>query len=238
MKELLLLSAMVCVIGMMNGCKSGNNSGVEKDTICSTDAIPMDTAFVEQVVEVTQNGIEWEDVRISEAEFEAASLVMNHYQKTRSDRTPDKQDSSIVRKWAKEIGEAALDYCMKECGFYDFEGCGHLIELALGDYCCQRTQNDTTRIETCWLSLSNDNLLAGYFTDAIDADLDRSEGIVYFYPYDCTSDKFGEPYIYKTPPRWWPCRDSFWGADGWFFIQGWDKERNNEYHKVRPKLKK
>jgi hypothetical protein len=31
------------------------------------------------------------------------------------------------------------------------------------------------------------------------------------------------------------CGDLFWGADGWFFIEGWDKEKNTEYHKVRPK---
>ena len=51
-------------------------------------------------------------------------------------------------------------------------------------------------------------------------------------------NKLGKPFVYKTPPRWWPCGDSFWGADGWFFIQGWDKEKNTEYHKVRPKMKK
>ena len=241
MKKIFLLGAMECALGMMTACKSANNTEVEKGTTCSTDTIHLaDTAFVEQTVEVTQNGIVWEDVRISQAEFEAAALVKTHYQKTRSDRTPDKKDSAIVRNWTKEIGEADVDYCMKECGFYDFEGCGHIVELAAGDYCCTRTQNDTTRIETCWLSLSTDNLLASYYTDVIywDAPFEDAEGIVYIYPYDCTTDKLGKPFVYKTPPRWWPCGDSFWGADGWFFIQGWDKERNTEYHKVRPKQRR
>lgn len=240
MKKLFLLGAMVCAFGMMTACKSGNNFESEEDTTCSTDTIHLtDTDFVKQAVEVTQNGIVWEDVRISEATFDAASRVKEQYQRIRSERTPDKKDSAIVRKWAKEIG---FDYedCMEECGFYDFEGCGHIVELAAGDYCCTHTHNDTTRIETCWMSLSTDNLLASYFTDVIywDAPFEGAEGIVYIYPYDCTSDKLGKPYVYKTPPRWWPCGDSFWGADGWFFIQGWDREGNTEYHKVRPKMKK
>ncbi len=239
MKKAFIFIAVVCVLGMMTACKSGNNSN--EDTTFITDTVHLaDTAFVEQAVEVTQNGIVWEDVRISEAEFEAASLAKNHYQKTRFERTPDANDSAIVREWAKEIGEKDEDYCMKECGYYNFDGNGSIIELAMGDYCCTRTQNDTTRIETCWLSLSTDNLLASYFTDVIywDAPFEEAEGIVYIYPYDYTSDKFGKPYIYKTPPRWWPCGESFWGADGWFFIQGWDKAGNVEYHKVRPKMNK
>lgn len=229
---------MVCALGMMTACKRANNTEVEKDTTCSTDTIYLtDTAFVEQAIEVTQNGIVWEDVMISEVEFQAAALDRNQWQMIRSERTPDKKDSSIVREWAKEIGEKDVDYCMKECGYYNFEGNGSIIELAMGDYCCTRTHNDTTRIPACWMSLSTDNLLAGYFTDVIywDAPFEEAEGIVYIYPYDYTSDKFGKPYIYKTPPRWYPCGESFWGADGWFFIQGWDKDRNNEYHRVRPK---
>ena len=237
MKKAYLLGAMVCALGMMTACKNGNNSKPDEDTTCITDTVHhVDTAFVEQMVEVTQNGIVWEDVRISQAEFEAAALAKNHYQKTRSERTPDANDSAIVREWAKEIGIDFED-CMEECGYYDFEYNGFIIELAVGDYCCTRTHNDTTRIPACWMSLSTDNLLAGYFTDVIywDAPFEEAEGIVYIYPYDYTSDKFGKPYIYKTPPRWYPCGESFWGADGWFFIQGWDKDRNNEYHRVRPK---
>lgn len=215
-----------------------NVSDIPEDTKYITDTIPLTgTAFVEQVVEVTQNGIVWEDVRISKATFEAASLVKEKYQMIRSERTPDAKDSSIVRDWAKAIG-LGFEYCMEECGFYHFEG-ADIIELGMGDYCCTRTRSDTTRIEACWLSLSTDNLLAGYFTDVIYWDpVEGAVGNVYFYPFDYTSDKLGKPFVYKTPPRWWPSGDSFWGADGWFFIEGWDKERNTEYHKVRPKKKK
>ena len=178
MKKLFLLGAMVCALGMMTDCKSANYAVVENDITCSTDTIyPTNTVFAEQAIEVIQNGIVWEDVRISQAEFEEASLRSDQYQMIRSERTPDAKDSTIVREWARAIG---LDFedCMEERGF------------------------------------------------------------VYFSPYDCTTDKLGKPYVYKTPPRWWPVGDSFWGADGWFFIQGWDKERNTEYHKVRPKMKK
>lgn len=238
MKKTLLLGAMLCALGMMTDCKSANCVVDKNDITCSTDTIqPTDTAFVGQAVEVIQNGIVWEDVRISQAEFEEASLVKEQYQMIRSERIPDAKDSSIVRDWAKAIGLGFED-CMEECGFYHFEGAG-IIELGMGDYCCTRTRSDTTRIEACWLSLSTDNLLAGYFTDVIYWDpVEGAVGNVYFYPYDYTSDKLSKPFVYKTPPRWWPSGDSFWGADGWFFIEGWDKEKITEYHKVRPKMKK
>ena len=240
MKKLFLLGAMVCALGMMTDCKSANYAVVRNDITCSTDTIyPTDTALVGQAVEVIQNGIVWEDVRISRAEFEEASLRSDQYQMIRSERTPDAKDSAIVREWARAIG---LDFedCMEERGFYHFEDCGAIIELAAGDYCCTRTRNDTTRIEACWMSLSTDNLLAGYFSDVIyyDTPFEGAVGNIYICSYDCTTDKLGKPYVYKTPPRWWPVGDSFWGADGWFFIQGWDQERNTEYHKVRPKIKK
>lgn len=233
MRKTFLFIIVMCVLGMMTACKNGDNSKSNEDTACT------DTSFVGQTVEVIQNGMVWEDVRISQAEFEAASLAREQYQMIRSERTPDANDSAIVCEWAKEIGINFED-CMEECGYYDFEYKGSFIELAMGDYCCTRTQNDTTLIPACWMSLSTNNLLAGYFTDVIywDAPFEEAEGIVYIYPYDYTSDKFGKPYIYKTPPRWWPCGDSFWGADGWFFIQGWDRERHDEYHKVRPKMNK
>ncbi len=92
-------------------------SDILKGTFCITDTIrPINTAFVKQAVEVTQNGIVWEDVRISLAEFEAASLVKEQYQMIRSERTHDAKDSSIVRDWAKAIGLGFED-CMEECGF-------------------------------------------------------------------------------------------------------------------------
>ena len=71
---------------------------------------------MKQAVEVTQNGIVWEDVRISQAEFEEASLHSDQYQMIRSERTPDAKDSTIVREWARAIG---LDFedCMEERGF-------------------------------------------------------------------------------------------------------------------------
>ena len=116
-KKLFLLGAMVCSIGMMTDCKSANNIDVNKDITCSTDTIyPTNTVFVEQAVEVIQNGIVWEDVRISQAEFEEASLRSDQYQMIRSERTPDAKDSTIVREWARAIG---LDFedCMEERGF-------------------------------------------------------------------------------------------------------------------------
>ena len=117
MKKLFLLGTMVCALGMMTDCKSANYAVVEKGITCSTDTIyPTSTAFVKQAVEVTQNGIVWEDVRISLAEFEAASLVKEQYQMIRSEHTPDAKDSSIVRDWAKAIGLGFED-CMEECGF-------------------------------------------------------------------------------------------------------------------------
>lgn len=117
MKKLFLLGAMVCALGMMTDCKSANYAVVEKGITCNTDTIyPTGTAFVKQAVVVTQNGIVWEDVRISLAEFEAASLVKEQYQMIRSERTPDAKDSSIVRDWAKAIGLGFED-CMEECGF-------------------------------------------------------------------------------------------------------------------------
>lgn len=216
-----------------------NGSDILEEDTYITDTIPLtDTAFVEQAVEVTQNGIVCEDVRISEATFKAASLVKEQYQMLRSERTPDKKDSSIVREWAKEIG-FGFEECMEECGFYHFEG-SEIIEMGMGDYCFTRTRNDTTRIEACGLSLSTDHLLAGYYTDVIywDPPFEGAVGNVYIYPYDYTSDKLGKPFVFKTPPRWWPIGDSFWGADGWFFIQGLDMESNVEYHKVRPKMVK
>lgn len=216
-----------------------NASDILGENTYITDTIPLtDTAFVEQMFEVTQNGIVWEDVRISEATFEAASLVKEQYQMIRSERTPDKKDSSIVREWAKEIG-FSFEECMEECGFYHFED-SEIIEMGMGDYCFTRTRNDTTHIEACGLSLSTDHLLAGYYTDVIywDPPFEGAVGNVFIYPYDYTSDKLGKPFVFKTPPRWWPIGNSFWGADGWFFIQGWDKERNIEYHKIRPKTVK
>ena len=229
----------LCGYGQKVTFYNKNVSDILEEYTYITDTIPLtDTAFVEQAVEVTQNGIVWEDVRISEATFEAASLVKEQYQMIRSERTPDKKDSSIVREWAKEIG-FSFEECMEECGFYHFEG-SEIIEMGMGDYCFTRTRNDTTHIEACGLSLSTDHLLAGYYTDVMhwDPPFESAVGNVYIYPYDYTSGKLGKPFVFKTPPRWWPIGNSFWGADGWFFIQGWVKERNIEYHKIRPKTVK
>lgn len=243
MVKKILFSCLLCISLYGYGQKvtvyNKNVSDILEEYTYITDTIPLtDTAFVEQAVEVTQNGIVWEDVRISEATFKAASLVKEQYQMIRSERTPDKKDSSIVREWAKEIG-FSFEECMEECGFYHFEG-SEIIEMGMGDYCFTSTRNDTTRIEACGLSLSTDHLLAGYYTDVMhwDPPFESAVGNVYIYPYDYTSGKLGKPFVFKTPPRWWPIGNSFWGADGWFFIQGWVKERNIEYHKIRPKTVK
>ena len=231
---------MVCALGMMTACKSEVNTENTNDTTCTTDTIPLtDTSFVEQTVEVTQNGIVWEDVRISQAEFEAASRVREQYQLKRIQRTPNETDSAIVRKWA-EGTDFGFNEIMEESGFYRFEGAGDIVELAMGDYCGTRTLDDTTIIPTCWMCLSPHNLLAGWWSNAMyyDPDEEGAEGVIYIYPYDYAYGVLDKPYIYKTQPRWYPCQDSFWGADGWFFVEGCDKEWKPEYHKVRPKTKK
>ncbi|MCR4828133.1 MAG: hypothetical protein K5864_01575 [Bacteroidales bacterium] len=214
MKKVILLGAALCTLGLLTACKNGK-----------------------QPVEVSQNGIVWEDVQISQAEFEAAESVCHQYQMERFERTPDNKDSSIVREWANEIG-FSFEECMEECGFYRFEDGGDIIEMGMGDYGFTRTRNDTTRIEACWMSMSKDSLLAGWSSDAIywDSPYNEAVGYVYIYPYDFKLDKLGKQYIFNTHPRWFPCGDSFWGADGWFFIHGWNKEGNNEYHKIRPKM--
>lgn len=247
MKKLFLLGTMVCTLGMITAFNSRTVNKAKEDTTCIDNsirpfmAIP-DSASVEHKNVPTSIETVWEDVKISKAEFESAALVKEQYQNIRSDRKPDKIDSSIVSEWAKEIGDGDLKYFMEECGFYQFEGWGEIVELSLGDYCCTHAHNDTdtTCIPACWMSLSTDHLLAGYFTDVIywDAPFEDAEGYVYFSHYDYTFDKLGKPYVYKTAPQWYPIGDSFWGADGWFFLEGWDKERNVEYHKIRPKTNK
>ena len=232
--------ALLCAVAMMAGCKGGDNTRNTEDTVCTTDTIPLsDTAFVELAVEVTQNGMVWEDVRISQAEFEAASRVREQYQLKRIERKPNEKDSAIVRKYA-EGTDFGFDEFMEESGFYRFEGAGDIVELAMGDYCATRTLDDTTIIPTCGMCLSHDNLLAGLWSDAIyyNAYEEGATGMIYIYPYNYAYGELGKPYIYKTHPRWYPGGDQFWGADGWFFITGRDPGMNPEYHKVRPKKKK
>ena len=241
MKKIIFTLAVLCAVAMMGGCKGGNNSGNTEDTTCTTDTIPLsDTAFAEQTVEVTQNGIVWEDVRISKAEFDAASLVREQYQMIRSDRTPEGTDSAFVREWARKTNFSFEEW-MEFSGFYSFEGSGDIIELAMGDdYCKTLFVGDTTIVPACWMCLSSDNFFAGCWSDAMYYDHPYQEGatgMVYIYPFDYAYRILGKPYIYKTHPRWYPGGDRFWGADGWFFIEGCDPGMNPEYHKVRPKKK-
>ena len=229
--------AVLCAVAMMAGCKGGDNTRNTEDTVCTTDTIPLsDTAFVELAVEVTQNGMVWEDVRISQAEFEAASRVREQYQLKRIERKPNENDSAIVRKYA-EGTDFGFDEFMEESGFYRFDGAGDIVELALGDYCETLFVGDTTIVPACWMCLSSDNFFAGCWSDAMyyDPYQEGATGMVYIYPFDYAYGVLGKPYIYKTHPRWCPGGDQFWGADGWFFITGRDPGMNPEYHKVRPK---
>jgi len=242
MKKAFFTLAVLCAVATMAGCKGGDNTRNTEDTVCTTDTIPLaDTAFAEQTVEVTPKGIVWEDVRISKAEFDAASLVREQYQMIRSERTPEGTDSIIVREWARKTNFSFEEW-MEFSGFYSFEGSGDIIELAMGDdYCKTLFVGDTTIVPACWMCLSYDNFFAVCWSDAMYYDHPYQEGatgMVYIYPFDYAYRILGKPYIYKTHPRWYPGGDRFWGADGWLFIEGCDPGMNPEYHKVRPKKKK
>ena len=240
MKKAFLALAVLCAVAMMAGCRNTKSINVGKADNPITGTIPhRDTAFCGADSRGDANGIVWEDVRISKAEFDAASRVREQYQLKRIERKPNENDSAIVRKYA-EGTDFGFDEFMEESGFYRFEGAGDIVELAMGDYCATRTLDDTTIIPTCWMCLSSDNFFAGCWSDAMyyDPYQEGATGMVYIYPYDYAYGVLGKPYIYKTHPRWYPGGDQFWGADGWFFITGRDPGMNPEYHKVRPKKKK
>lgn len=224
MKKAFLLGAMVCALGMMTACKSGTTSETDVDTMQQGKVAPI------------QGECPFNDIEITHAEFDSAAMMTENYHHIRSEREPNLTDTIIFREYLKKSGLPESCFDMDECGCYTFEGTD-FTEFGLGDNCCTRFHDDTVTMPMCNMILTADGYIGGISLEW--GGTGDEPAYIYIYPCDLRGHP-GQPYIYQTTPKWAPSgRKEFWGADGWFFVEGYDRQADKYvYHKVRPKLKK
>ena len=221
MKKIVLISLLLCVIGLMSACKSGT----VRDTVADS------TLSVE--VAAIQDECSFEDVEITAAEFDSALHFSDQHHYIRSEREPNATDTAYFLEWLKSVDQPESLFDMDECFCYTFEGTD-FVEMGLGDYCCTRFHGDTTIMPLCNMSLSACGYIAGISIEW--GGLSDEPAYIYFYPCDLRG-RPGHPLIYQTTPRWAPSgRKECWGLDGWFFVEGYDRIADKYvYHKVRPR---
>ena len=218
MKNAILTLAVLCGIGLMVGCKC-------------------DTANEQNTPESSKGGDTFEDVEITADEFDSAALCADQWQCVRSEREPLAEDTVIAREWFVKHGLEFTPELMDECGFYAFEG-DNVIAICAGDYCVTRFLDDTTNMVGYDMVLGIE--AAGCFLLAWGGDMLEEPEYIYIYPMDLVAIEegkpyIGKPYIYETTPKWCPTGNrQFWGEDNWFYVEGFNRNNEKVYHKVRP----
>ena len=219
MKNLVILCVAMIALAAMTACK--NNRANEQ-----ADPEPPMTVYT------------FEDVEITAAEFDSAALFADQWQYIRSEREPMAEDTVIAREWCSRFGWEFSPEVMDECYFYALEG-SPLIELCGGDYCETRFLDDTTNMVGANRVLA-DHAIGGVVLAWGCGDMFNVPEYVYIYPIDRNAKMagkpyIGNPYIYETTPKWVPTGDHFfWGADSWFYVEGFNIDDETVYHKVRP----
>lgn len=184
-------------------------------------------------IPMTQN-CRIQDVEVSELEFKDALMRADQENIIRSNRGPDAADTATLKAWAKWSG-TSLDLLEEEPGYIMFEGFCDCIEIAIGDYCCTLVKGDTVQMESCGMALSAD--WPRYF-GGVNMEYGAGEAevpsYVYIYPLLPDFEHVGKPYIYQTTPQWTAeGRYAFWAADGWFYVEGYDRKKaHTVYHKL------
>lgn|GEM_PF-1804902 len=175
-----------------------------------------------------------DDLVISHEEFLGAQRHAKRYNLDRLDRQPSAGDTAAARLFAKS-DNILFQIVLGESYSGQFgQGGPAFIELSAGDYCVTRLLVDTTFMPCCDMMLSGDNLLAGVYVEE-GAGPVEVPAFIYIYPYPEDSRYVAAPYVYQTTPAWVPSGiNTFWGADGWFYVEGWDwRTSQSTYHKVR-----
>jgi hypothetical protein len=127
------------------------------------------------------------------------------------------------------------DFIMEERAYVWYEPGYECLEIAIGDFCCTRLKGDTVDMQACMMALSAD---VPRFFAGVNMEWGAGEtevpAYIYFYLLLPDDEHVGKPYIYQTTPAWYPTgRHYFWAADGWFYIEGYDrKNEKNVYHKL------
>ena len=132
LKKIVLISLLLCVIGLM----SAGKSGTVRDTVADS------TQSVE--VAAIQDECSFEDVEITAAEFDSALHFSDQQHYIRSEREPNATDTAYFLEWLKSVDQPESLFDMDECFCYTFEGTD-FVEMGLGDYCCTRFHGDTER---------------------------------------------------------------------------------------------
>lgn len=219
MKKIFLILAVLCGIGLVAGCKS-------------------DIANEQNTPESSKGRDTFEDVEITADEFDSAGLYADQWQYIRTERELTVEDTVIVREWFTKHGLEFAPELMDECGFFAFEG-DRCIEICAGDYCETRFLDDTTIIVGYNIVLGSEAV--GSFVLAYECgDMMEEPAYIYIYPMNLVAIEegkpyIGKPYIYETTPKWCPTGDrQFWGGGNWFYVEGFNRNKERVYHKVRP----
>lgn len=199
-------------------------------------------------IHVTQN-CRMQDIEVTEAEFfDVLQRSEQQENMIHGDRSPDAADTAILRRWARDVF-LDPDFIMEESGYVWYEPGYECLEIAIGDFCCTRLKGDTVDMQACMMALS---AAVPRFFAGVNMEWGTGEtevpAYIYFYPLlpalplnqgeypngGRGSEHVGKPYIYQTTPAWYPTgRHYFWAADGWFYIEGYDrKNEKNVYHKL------
>ena len=215
MKKILMLCAAMLSLAATTACKNERNT-----------------------LEPPKAGYTFEDVEITAAEFDSAAMCAGQWQYIRSDREPIAEDTAIVREYFAKYGLEFFPEAMDECGFYQFE-LHSAIEICVGDYCEMRFLDDTTNL------VGFDVVLGTEAVGCVDLQLGSGDMLneseyIYIYPINLVAAEEGKPYIckpyiYETTPEWCPIGDrQFWGEGNWFYVEGFNRDNEKVYHKVRP----
>jgi len=185
-------------------------------------------------VPVFRDNCIFDDLVISHQEFLTAQAHAQRHNLQRLDRQPTAVDTAAVRRYAQS-DNILFQIVLGESYSGQFgQGGPAFIELSAGDFCATRLLSDTTLMPCCNMQLSRDHLFSGISHEE-GAGPVEVPAFIYIYPYPENSRHVAEPYVYQTTPAWVPSGiNSFWGADGWLYVEGWDWRTSlSTYHKVR-----
>lgn len=172
------------------------------------------------------------DIEISLEEYNTAFEQAATYNRLRHGRTPTAADSITIGQFEEKHHVPPYWEFTGEDTFFDgFKPGPDIIEIVVGDYCCTYVLGDTVEMESCSMALSADgSLFGGTFHEEC---TELVPAYVYIYPMLDGQSRVGKPYIYQITPDWWPSwKEVFWGADGWLYIDGFNHDGKNVYHKL------